>query len=568
MKKFLHIHLTGFFLLTTGLFYIGKHGLHLSNLASHIFKYFSSIPNKDYTQFDLQPYTGILYFYLALSSIIGGFIYIVLANKISYYIQVCIILFKKAILFFKNLPPSYKTATALLVIINVLLKGFLLLQQPVFVDEAWTYLMFTQKSFLTSLSYYPAPNNHILFSLLTNISTLLPVNTLTALRLPAFLLNISVILSFIIVFGKLFTPKTAIFLAYIFSFGFAMIYYGYIARGYMLYLWAFLILFYIAIQFLKRQEFTTNYYCLWLMASVTGFWAIPAFLYPYASIVIFLTLYLFKFKYYQSLKKFVFLNLITVFSVIWIYLPVLLVSGYKALIANPYVTSMPHRSVLRHFFKHFNDTSWLLFNMPVLVTFVIFIGLVIFFKRNKWNTSVIFAFYLILTAPFIMLLHATVPAPRIWIYWLIPVFYLLGIILETHITNPLNNKILVKLAGLLILIQTGFFFYRIKTYNIESYEAKKMTAYLMKQNVDNIYFGKDTYLGASIVFNYLNRHKTINYKQCFKNQDINDFENFKWFIFRYPPSPDTCRQLGLTPLNIITRKGSCHFLYRKINNEH
>ena len=42
---------------------------------------------------------------------------------------------------------------------------------PVTYDEAWTYLYFTINSPLVSASFYPAPNNHILFSLLARVTT-------------------------------------------------------------------------------------------------------------------------------------------------------------------------------------------------------------------------------------------------------------------------------------------------------------------------------------------------------------------------------------------------------------
>ncbi len=37
--------------------------------------------------------------------------------------------------------------------------------QPISYDEAWTYLNFTKNGWLTSLSWYPAPNNHLFYSL-------------------------------------------------------------------------------------------------------------------------------------------------------------------------------------------------------------------------------------------------------------------------------------------------------------------------------------------------------------------------------------------------------------------
>lgn len=48
------------------------------------------------------------------------------------------------------------------------------IQLPISYDEALTYLHFTSRGPVASLAYYPEPNNHILHSLITNITTLLP----------------------------------------------------------------------------------------------------------------------------------------------------------------------------------------------------------------------------------------------------------------------------------------------------------------------------------------------------------------------------------------------------------
>ncbi len=563
MKQPWHIYLIGSLLLTSGLFYIIWQA-DISAVLHKISNQFLSQPIEDYSQFDIELYKDILYFYLASMSIIAGVFIIIWAKKYQLLVKTCKTITLHFIQFYKNLSPVLKKAVYFLILLNIVIKAYLVRHQPIFTDEAWTYLMFTQKGFLTSLSYYPAPNNHILYSLISNASILLQLKPLPALRLPNFLINIWVILTFIVVFGKLFSPKTAVFLVYIFSSGFSMIYYGYVARGYMLYLWGFLILFYVSIKLLNHSELTPRYACLWLLGSITGFWAIPAFLYPYLSLALFISWYFFKQKSYQNLIKFLKLNSLLALIIIILYTPVFIVSGYKALTANRYVSGMTRWSVLHHFYNHFNDTSWLLFNLPLLFSLLIAIILFIYFYRKHWQISIAFAFYLIMLSPVIMLVHSTVPAPRIWIYWLIPVFYLLGYLFEYNFKQNFTLKQWVLFTTIIVLIQSVVFFIRIKTYDIESYEAQKITDYLWQQQAENLYSGKDTYLGASIFFNYLNRNKKINYKQDFNDWNMTNFNKYDWFLFRYPPTPEECQKLGLKPVNLIRRKQSCHHLYHKI----
>ena len=57
---------------------------------------------------------------------------------------------------------------------------------PVCYDEGLTYLYFTSKGIFSSMSFYPEPNNHILHSLLTNLTIHLPFgDTEFRLRLPS-----------------------------------------------------------------------------------------------------------------------------------------------------------------------------------------------------------------------------------------------------------------------------------------------------------------------------------------------------------------------------------------------
>ena len=98
--------------------------------------------------------------------------------------------FKK--LFFISSGLSYQGRVILFLIlaISVSSKAFLVWELPIYYDEGWTYIHFTQKGFLTSWTYYPYPNNHVLHSIFTTISAHLPFPDIVNLRLPSFLFGL------------------------------------------------------------------------------------------------------------------------------------------------------------------------------------------------------------------------------------------------------------------------------------------------------------------------------------------------------------------------------------------
>ena len=106
--------------------------------------------------------------------------------------------------------------------------------RPIFYDEAWTYLNFTRPGFLTAISYYPLPNNHILHTAMTVMTRDLPFGTTVNLRLPNLLISSITALVFAYTSYRLFFKRAALLLLPLFCFLFPVSYYSYLSRGYML----------------------------------------------------------------------------------------------------------------------------------------------------------------------------------------------------------------------------------------------------------------------------------------------------------------------------------------------
>src|SRR5262245_24504580 len=99
-------------------------------------------------------------------------------------------------------------------ILAVFLLGFVfrLLEffRPVRQDEAFTYLAFASQPLYQALSDYSQPNNHLFHTFLVFLSTHLFGNTLTALRLPAFIGGLAMIPAVYAVTAALYNRQAAI----------------------------------------------------------------------------------------------------------------------------------------------------------------------------------------------------------------------------------------------------------------------------------------------------------------------------------------------------------------------
>ena len=107
---------------------------------------------------------------------------------------------------------------------------------PVYIDEAFTYCWFTSKGFSASITYFPTHNNHILFSIITNLFHYLPFNEKINLRLPNLIIGSVCSLSVYLALRKIFEQKVAMLSHSLLTFSYVFLLYTVIARGYMLYI--------------------------------------------------------------------------------------------------------------------------------------------------------------------------------------------------------------------------------------------------------------------------------------------------------------------------------------------
>jgi hypothetical protein len=151
------------------------------------------------------------------------------------------------------------------------------LTQSMRVDEATTYLEFVSKPLLYGLSYYPAPNNHILHTVLAHLATLLFGGEPWAVRLAAFLAGTLMIPAAALAAIALKGRNAALPAACLIAVSWPWVFYSANARGYTLVGLVFLLLIPICVRLRTAPD--RGAWLWFVVLAGLGLWAVPVMAY-------------------------------------------------------------------------------------------------------------------------------------------------------------------------------------------------------------------------------------------------------------------------------------------------
>lgn len=422
----------------------------------------------------------------------------VLFNIIKFYLKDLLCSFLNII---KVLNNKFNVLAILLPFLTII---YYAINLPISYDEAWTYLNFSSRNFLVSLTYYPAPNNHILHSLLTNFTNFIfPNSPLLSLRLPTIIVSFLTYLIGIYSIKKHYNHTISLATVGLFSVLFMGIYYGYMSRGYALVVLFFIISYHFSLNIIKNPDGNRNW--VWLtIFSAFGFFTMPSYL--YAFIILNSVILFFNLNKNCLIKQIKFASL-TVVIVVILYLPAIIVSGLNSLINNKYITPKSKEILFDELPDFLFETSELIVGLNLyFILSIILILLFYLFKNKDWFHLKLFALLLI-TPPLLLIVHSVIPFSRTFNYYGF-IFILFFCISIQFLLKKVKAKSLVII---IICIQISFIYnFKSKIYNYEKYSilAQEINSKIIKEN--NSYLVNsalyDTYL-----FYSLKVTKTINY---------------------------------------------------------
>lgn len=228
-----------------------------------------------------------------------------------------------------------------LTLVGILLRG-LFVSQSIRTDEAVTYLHYASRSLPLALSNYSAPNNHLLHTLFAWVSVHVLGNSEIALRLPALLMGVLLI---VVTYGLgcvLANRRVGLLAAGLVAVSSVLIEYSVNARGYTLQCVLFGLSIIVASK--TRHSLSPTRWGLLALVLALGFYTVPTMLYPFGGLMLWLLAEVLidreaetRPSYRKLIQAWFLCGLLTVGLTLLLYAPVLLVSGISAVIGNQYV---------------------------------------------------------------------------------------------------------------------------------------------------------------------------------------------------------------------------------------
>ncbi|HMI06569.1 MAG TPA: glycosyltransferase family 39 protein [Flavobacterium sp.] len=376
-----------------------------------------------------------------------------------------------------------KFALAAILVLPVFASVYYALAMPVSFDEAWTFLNFTQKGFAESVTHYPAPNNHVLHSLVTNVTYYIPfLSDLMKLRLPSIFISLASLLLLYRFVSKHFDIKTALVVVGVSSVFFLNIYYSYMSRGYSLVSLCFIAALYSAFNIVKADNEKRNW--MYFSAfSIIGFFTMPSFLYPFITLNFFILV-----SRHKNLRLQVISTAITGICVLLLYLPIICHDGIMAIIHNRYVTPIGFAATATGLFPYFGNAITEITGIHWAIIVLLLIVGVGFLYKSKEKLLLSFALIMILSPVILLLVHRLLPFSRVFNYY--SVVFILLIVLPYR---SLLQKTGLKAIIVLILLLQGLFVFNFNS-KIEAYEDKDLAINITASKVIPKIIGDYRYL--------------------------------------------------------------------------
>jgi hypothetical protein len=219
---------------------------------------------------------------------------------------------------------------ALIIAVGIVLR-WLYLGEPPRNDESFTYVTFAGRSLVHVLTLYSTPNNHILHSVLEWISCRVFGVSLWAMRLPALVAGVALIPLMYSTARRFAGCNAGLIAAGLISVSGPFVLYSANARGYTLQAVLLVIMLYVAAELVDGAP--RIYWAWFSLAAVAGFWTSPTMLYSYLIAAIWLLWSGGR----RLLRPLLIWGAMSALGVIFLYMPVLVVSGPDAVLRNQWV---------------------------------------------------------------------------------------------------------------------------------------------------------------------------------------------------------------------------------------
>jgi 4-amino-4-deoxy-L-arabinose transferase-like glycosyltransferase len=261
------------------------------------------------------------------------------------------------------------------------------LNGPISYDEAYSYIAFVRQPWLGMISDYSLPNNHIFHNVLVKISTGILGNHPWSLRLPAFFAGMAAILLIYVLGRRIFNLSIALTSSALVAGLPAIIHYDIAARGYSLVSFFTLLAWLLAMRALETGQL--RFWLTLALSAALGIFTIPIMVLPAGGIYLWLLgeSILSKKIHWPFLVRWLGSGVLALVLSTVFYLPVLVFSGWRRLLANSFVAPIEQQSYFLHVLWRQLEDVWDFWNrdMSLTLSLILVLGIFLslaFFYRN------------------------------------------------------------------------------------------------------------------------------------------------------------------------------------------
>ncbi|MHA4811739.1 hypothetical protein ACX0G9_26820 [Flavitalea flava] len=329
--------------------------------------------------------------------------------------------------------PFIKWSMGLLFLIQAIFLLFFLLNIPFEYDEMMSYFCFSSRSFLQTATFYPFPNNHILYSHMATLFAHLPLSPAITTRIPSFLFYFMAEYYFFKLSRRYFSDAISLVITTLYTVSYPVIFYAIMARGYT-FMYCFTILLFYAADNLVADPGSRKYRALYFFSMLAAVYTIPSCLFILFGMGLAVSSYYLYTRRWQVLIRFVLDNCLIIICILLLYLPIVLCNGLSK-ISDP--TGAPHLSLRAAFSAAYPlfERTWTYlargFYLPLLA--IIPLILAAFYaggKKDKnafggWMTGV-----MLISPILIFFLHRVETAERVHGYLIVPICLSAGFLLS------------------------------------------------------------------------------------------------------------------------------------------
>ena len=246
-----------------------------------------------------------------------------------------------------KLSPAQRWAAGLSLALLTGVRIYFSIVKSYHADEVASYDFFVSRGLLAVSSFYPIPNNHVLPNTLSWLFFRMNPNLWFTLRLPVLLTTTAGTVLLFVGLVRFGTFRAALMALTLFAWVQLSMYNAVAGRGYWLLVTLAGVHFFAMVALLARPRAPRVAWGALLLSGALGCYTVPPFIYVVASASSYLGVVFWRRRDWSSLGQTVALGAGIVAGAALLYAPLLLLSGWRLLLANDYVVSKPWPIFLR-----------------------------------------------------------------------------------------------------------------------------------------------------------------------------------------------------------------------------